>query len=267
MCGWPSASPHRLSPRVHRHTRNRCLCTGLQNGLLGAPLAPARRPRRVPRTTILRSDSLLLWRPQGDVYQDGVFSQLCAEFPELALCAPRTFEEAAKELKDATCAWGRLSPELLAAADNCPRLRWLHNPRSAPPTGYYFQELVAHPVAVTNARGMYNDQLPVHVMTLLLTLNRHMHHYRDQQLQQIYRPLGSSVPNISLTGATVLLVGVGESGVETARLCSTALGMRVIGVDARASLPYPNTHHLCSTYWSSLRRLLCAASRPHRPVA
>lgn len=201
------------------------------------------------------------------MYQDGVLSQLCAEFPELALCAPRTFEEAAKELKDATCAWGRLSPELLAAADNCPRLRWLHNPRSAPPTGYYFQELVAHPVAVTNARGMYNDQLPVHVMTLLLTLNRHMHHYRDQQLQQIYRPLGSSVPNISLTGATVLLVGVGESGVETARLCSTALGMRVIGVDARASLPYPNTHHLCSTHWSSLRRLLCAASRPHRPVA
>jgi lactate dehydrogenase-like 2-hydroxyacid dehydrogenase len=36
-----------------------------------------------------------------------------------------------------------------------------------------------------------------------------------------------------LTSATVLLVGVGESGVETARLCKTALGMRVLGVDAR----------------------------------
>ena len=106
-------------------------------------------------------------------------------------------------------------------------------PTICTPTGYYFQELIDHPVVVTNARGMFNDQLPVHIMTLLLTLNRHMHRYRDQQLEQVYRPLGSSVPNISLTSATVLLVGVGESGVETARLCNTALGTRVIGVDAR----------------------------------
>jgi lactate dehydrogenase-like 2-hydroxyacid dehydrogenase len=45
-------------------------------------------------------------------------------------------------------------------------------------------------VAVTNARGMYNDQLPIHVMALLLTLNRHMHIYRDQQRDLLYRPLG-----------------------------------------------------------------------------
>ena len=70
-------------------------------------------------------------------------------------------------------------------------------------------------------------------MTLLLTLNRHMHIYRDQQTAREYNPLGGSVPNISLTSATVLLVGVGESGIEAARLCNTALGMRVLGVDAR----------------------------------
>ena len=60
-----------------------------------------------------------------------------------------------------------------------------------------------------------------------------MHIYRDQQTARDYNPLGGSVPNISLTSATVLLVGVGESGIEAARLCNTALGMRVLGVDAR----------------------------------
>ena len=211
--------PHQLLA-IGRWLRRRCLLAVDKTLASQAFFAPLQRLTSVCPT-------------QGDVYQEGVFQQLCAEFPELSLCAPSTFEEAAKELQDATCAWGRLSPELLAAADNCPHLQWLHNPRSAPPTGYYFQELIDHPVVVTNARGMYNDQLPVHVITLLLTLNRHMHRYRDQQLEQVYRPLGSSVPNISLTSATVLLVGVGESGVETARLCSTALGMRVIGIDAR----------------------------------
>ena len=89
-----------------------------------------------------------------DDAQVGIYPQLCREFPELDLVAPTTEAEAAAELKDATCAWGRLSPELLAAADGAPKLVWLHNPRSAPPVGYYFPELEAHPVFVTNARGM-----------------------------------------------------------------------------------------------------------------
>ena len=89
-----------------------------------------------------------------DAAQVGIYPQLCREFPELDLVAPTTEAEAAAALKDATCAWGRLSPELLAAADGAPKLVWLHNPRSAPPVGYYFPELEAHPVFVTNARGM-----------------------------------------------------------------------------------------------------------------
>ena len=76
-------------------------------------------------------------------------------------------------------------------------------------------------------------------MTLLLTLNRHMHIYRDQQTAREYNPLGGSVPNISLTSATVLLVGVGESGIEAARLCKTALGMRVLGHHQGQYSPQP----------------------------
>ena len=63
-------------------------------------------------------------------------------------------------------AWGQLTPSLLAAAGGAPRLRWLHCPRSGPPKGYYFPELVAHPLQVTNARGMFTDQLPLHVVRI-----------------------------------------------------------------------------------------------------
>jgi phosphoglycerate dehydrogenase-like enzyme len=173
--------------------------------------------------------------------QEGVFEQLRAEFPQLQLMAPATEAEAAEELRTAVAAWGRLSPSLLAAAGGAPQLRWLHNPRSGPTPGYYFEELIRHPVQVTNARGMFNDQLPMHIITFILTLNRFMHLYRDQQHARVYRPLTAAdgVVFVPLSSATILFVGVGESGLEAARLCKVALGVaRVIGVDARC-IPAP----------------------------
>ena len=42
----------------------------------------------------------------------------------------------------ADAAFGTLPPELLAKAQ---RLRWLQAPQAAPPAGYYYPELIAHP--------------------------------------------------------------------------------------------------------------------------
>jgi NADH:ubiquinone oxidoreductase subunit 6 (subunit J) len=58
-----------------------------------------------------------------------------------------------------------------------------------------------------------------------------MHLYRDQQHARVYRPLTAAdgVVFVLLSSATILLVGVGESGLEAARLCKVALGVaRVI---------------------------------------
>ena len=195
------------------------------------PLSPAASPAGGLQD--VADFKMVFW---GDEYQSGVFEQLREQFSHLKLVAPHTEDEAAEELKHAVAAWGRLSPSLLEAADGAPKLRWLHNPRSGPPVGYYFPALIEHPVQVTNARGMFNDQLPVHILTLILTLNRFMHLYRDQQASRTYKPLTAAdgVTFVPLTSATVLLVGVGESGLEASRLLKTALNVdRVLGVDAR----------------------------------
>ncbi|HEY4472054.1 MAG TPA: hypothetical protein VGN21_12845, partial [Stellaceae bacterium] len=48
-------------------------------------------------------------------------------------------------------AFGVIPPDLLRQAQ---RLRWLQAPQAAPPAGYYYPELIAHPVAITNFRDL-----------------------------------------------------------------------------------------------------------------
>ena len=44
-------------------------------------------------------------------------------------------------------------------------------PRPAgPPKGYYFDELIASDVEVTNFRGIFNDHISAHVMAFMLVL-------------------------------------------------------------------------------------------------
>ena len=58
---------------------------------------------------------------------------------------------------------------MLAAAR---RLRWLAAPQAAPPAGYYYPELVAHPVVVTNMREIYNDHIGAHILAFVLAFAR-----------------------------------------------------------------------------------------------
>ena len=70
-------------------------------------------------------------------------------------------ETALQLLPDAEGAYGTLDPELLSQA---PKLRWLQAPMAAPPAGFFFPELVAHQVQVTNYRGIYNDHVATHAV-------------------------------------------------------------------------------------------------------
>lgn len=157
-------------------------------------------------------------------------------------------EDAVRELADADACYGTLTPELLAAA---PRLRWCQCPMAAPPEEYFFKELADSPVVVTNMRGIYDEELSVHMITLMLAINRQLGDYRDQQKQHKYEQLtfnrgefrdaGSMTPDdyrVDISTATALLVGVGNAGGETARLCK-AFGMTTLGCDARRTEPHP----------------------------
>jgi phosphoglycerate dehydrogenase-like enzyme len=152
--------------------------------------------------------------------------------PEATVLVPETDAEAERQIAAADAAFGTLKPELLARAA---RLRWLQAPMAAPPAGFYYPELVAHPVVVTNFREIYNDHISAHILAFVLAFARDFHRYIPLQLRHEWAPAPLDTGVVHLPEATALIVGVGGIGAETARLCA-AFGMRVIGLDARREL-------------------------------
>ena len=166
--------------------------------------------------------------PQSDLFDEWI-PRLLDSAPGWDIATPTTDEQALKEIADADAAYGTMTPELVAAA---PNLRWLQAPAAAPNAGYYFDELIAHPAKVTNFREIYNDHISVQILTYMLNFTKHFNIYRDQQSEHKYEVLESPNHDIFLPESTVLIVGVGGIGTETARLCK-AVGMNVLGIDAR----------------------------------
>ena len=108
---------------------------------------------------------------------------------------PETTEEAIRDIAEAEAAFGTIQPEVLAAAR---RLRWLQAPNAAPPAGFYYPELVAHPVVVTNFREIFNDHIGAHIMAFVLAFARDFHTYLPQQMAREYlpRPLDTGVVHL-----------------------------------------------------------------------
>jgi phosphoglycerate dehydrogenase-like enzyme len=156
-------------------------------------------------------------------------ARLGAALPELSIVVAEDLGQAAQAIDGAEAAFGTMPVSLLGQAA---RLRWLQAPQAAPPAGYYYAELIAHPVIVTNFREIYNDHIGAHIMAFVLAFARGLHRYLPQQLRREWRPAPHDTGVVHLPEATALIVGVGGIGAEAARLAA-GFGMRVIGVDAR----------------------------------
>src|SRR6266851_4582425 len=173
--------------------------------------------------------TFLMLPPQSETTREWA-RRLAEATPELDIIAPETMEGAEQAIGMAEGAFGRIPPALLARAD---RLRWLQAPQAAPPAGFYYPELIEHPVVITNFREIYNDHIGAHVMAFVLAFARGLQVYLPQQMRREWRPVPrESGVVIHLPEATALVVGVGGIGSEVARLAA-AFGMRVIGVDER----------------------------------
>lgn len=140
-----------------------------------------------------------------------------------------TMEQAMEAISGADAAFGTLPPALLAKAG---RLRWLQAPQAAPPAGYYYPELIAHPVTVTNFREIFNDHISAHILAFVLAFARGLHVYIPQQLRREWKKPPEDTGVVALPGSTALIVGLGGIGTETARLLA-AFGVTVLAVDAR----------------------------------
>src|SRR3954454_8283850 len=132
------------------------------------------------------------WAERARAAVPGARVQLCKDL-----------DEAAEATRDADAAFGTLPPEVLARAE---RLRWLQAPMAGPPAGWYYPELVRHPVVVTNMREIFNDHLGAHVLAFVLAFARGLQVYIPRQLRREWKP---GAPLVHLPESTALLVGVG----------------------------------------------------------
>lgn len=139
-------------------------------------------------------------------------------------------ETAAREIADADAAYGTVGRELLQRAT---RLRWIQAPAAGPPAGWYYPELVEHPVEITNLRGIFNDHLATSILAFVLAFARGMHVFLPQQQRKVWNKQG--VRLVHLPDATALLVGAGGAGGEAARQLD-ALGVTVLAVDPRQTI-------------------------------
>lgn len=173
--------------------------------------------------------------PQTDIARAWA-QRLAAEQPDLDIVVAEDEAQASAAIVDAEAAYGRLHPQLLARAR---KLRWLQSPQIAPPAGYYFPELVEHPVVVTNMREIFNDHIGAHIMAYVLAFARGFHYYIPQQLKGVWQPRREDTGVVHLPESTMLIVGLGGIGAEAARLAAT-FGITVIGTDARRETAPPH---------------------------
>jgi len=174
------------------------------------------------------STTFLMLPPQTATTREWA-KRLASALPELSVVVAEDANEAARTVGLAEAAYGTMPRALL---EHAARLRWLQAPQAAPPAGWYYPELIAHPAVVTNFREIYNDHIGAHIMAFLLAFARGLHLYLPRQLERVWRPAPLDCGVVHLPEATALVVGVGGIGAEAARLAA-AFGMRVIGVDAR----------------------------------
>lgn len=201
--------------------------------------------------------------PPQDSASRELARRISTEVSDATVIVAESADEAKRAIATADAAYGTLPADILQHAQ---RLRWLQSPQAAPPAGYYHPGLIAHPVTVTNLRGIFADRVPVHIMAFVLAFARGLHIYIDRQRRHVWdRDNPASVAH--LPGTTALMVGVGSIGAEAARLCAV-FGMRVIGVDPRETQPPKGVIELHSP--EALDRLLPVAdfvilTMPHTP--
>ena len=167
-------------------------------------------------------------------------ARLADTMADYDVASPETDEEALEQIRDADAAYGWVPPDALKVAEN---LSWVQNAEAGPFFGYYYPEIIEHPLTMSNPRGIYFDHISHHILMFLLALSRGLHWYMDAQRRGEWDKDARKSPYIDLAGAVALINGVGGIGHETARLCSE-LGMEVIGIEPRREfeLPYVEFH-------------------------
>jgi phosphoglycerate dehydrogenase-like enzyme/glyoxylase-like metal-dependent hydrolase (beta-lactamase superfamily II) len=160
-------------------------------------------------------------KPRKIVVPAGLLPARLAELkraaPEVEFLPARTPEEAAKLAVDADAVLGFATPQIIKAGKS---LRWVQAPPGGA-TDEVRQALAGAKIALTDARRLNGPQVADETFALLLALTRNL------------SGKGKTPPS-ELRGKTVLLLGLGGSGVQIARRAA-AFGATVRALDNTAS--------------------------------
>lgn len=144
------------------------------------------------------------------------------------------------------CKPGEISEHQLATADvilGNPPTGMVKNAKSlrllqlftAGSDAYAAEGVLPQGALLANATGSYGLAISEYMVGVLLSLNKKLHLYRDQQRQNLWENLGEVRP---IWNSTVLVIGLGDIGSEFAKRIK-AFDAKVIGV-RRAGLDKPD---------------------------
>src|SRR5260370_11920283 len=96
---------------------------------------------------------LVMLPPQSEITRAWA-AKLAQAVPDAQVIVAEGEQQAQHDIVDADAAFGTLPPDLLQRAR---KLRWPQAPQAAPPAGFYYPDLIAHPILVTNFPQIFND--------------------------------------------------------------------------------------------------------------
>jgi len=136
----------------------------------------------------------------------------------------------------------RLAPEVQGAAGNfitaeflreAKNLRWVQQGSAGVEQITYLPELQQNDqIVLTNMKRMFAPPIADHVMAMILSLTRSLPHYQDLMKERRWGKGPDAPYQGELQGKTMLIVGLGGNGAETARRAH-AFGMRVLATDPK----------------------------------
>lgn len=125
---------------------------------------------------------------------------------------------------DVIVGWNKHAEDALLSG-NTPLLKWVHN-WGAGVDRLPLATFKAHGVTLTNSSGVHAYPISETILAMMLGLTRKIHTYVRNQQKHVWHHANLSA---EMHEKTVLILGVGAIGLETARLCK-AFGMRVLGI-------------------------------------
>ncbi|HLY09784.1 MAG TPA: NAD(P)-dependent oxidoreductase [Planctomycetota bacterium] len=151
--------------------------------------------------------------------------------PNVEILVARTKEEAlALAPQVHGCAGSFVTPEFLAAAKN---LRWVQQFSAGVEQITFLPELQNNDrIVLTNMRTLFAPPIADHVMGMLLSLSRSLPHYEELMKSGTWGKGDQAPYQGELLGKTMLVVGLGGNGMETAKR-ARGFGMRVLATDPK----------------------------------